>query len=508
MRGVTTTRGRPTRWSGRCSGWSTPAPARSGAARSARTSATGRPARRASSGGAAATRSPGGWPGCSRRTPCSGRGSCADWEAGVDSDGVGARHSTPTCSGSPSSGDGWWRPSARPARSVRHARVLDELRAGPQALDLPARLSLFGHTRLAVTEVELLAALGEHRDVHLWLPHPSAALWRLADRRWPGPCRAATTPPTCRSATRCSRRSAATCASCERTLLVRVPTVEPVETEPSTRSSRPTVPSHAVLLSWLQADIAANATVDPAGRVLDVDDRSVQVHACHGPARQVEVLREVLLGLLADDPTLEPRDILVMCPDIEAYAPLVEAAFGLGEAVAGGHPGQQPAGAARRPRADADQPAARGASARCSTSPAAAPRRAGCSTCSRPSRCAGGSASPTTTSRRSPAGSSRPASGGPSTQSTGRRSGSTATSRTPGASVSTGCSPGWRCPTTPTRLARHDPAARRRRHRPASTSPAGSPSASTGCSAVTDRLDRQPPRRPLARRPRRGRRRR
>ena len=57
----------------------------------------------------------------------------------------------------------------------------------------------------------------------------------------------------------------------------------------------------------------------------------MQVHACHGPARQVEVLREVLLGLLADDPTLEPRDILVMCPDIEAYAPLVAAAFGMGD---------------------------------------------------------------------------------------------------------------------------------------------------------------------------------
>ena len=55
----------------------------------------------------------------------------------------------------------------------------------------------------------------------------------------------------------------------------------------------------------------------------------MQVHACHGRQRQVEVLREVLLGLLADDPTLELRDIIVMCPDIESYAPLVSAAFGL-----------------------------------------------------------------------------------------------------------------------------------------------------------------------------------
>ncbi len=41
------------------------------------------------------------------------------------------------------------------------------------------------------------------------------------------------------------------------------------------------------------------------------------------------MLREVLVGLLQDDPTLEPRDILVMCPDIETYAPLISAGFGL-----------------------------------------------------------------------------------------------------------------------------------------------------------------------------------
>ena len=59
------------------------------------------------------------------------------------------------------------------------------------------------------------------------------------------------------------------------------------------------------------------------------DDRSVQFHACHGPDRQVEVLREVLVGLLADDASLEPRDIVVMCPDIEKFAPLIAASFGL-----------------------------------------------------------------------------------------------------------------------------------------------------------------------------------
>ena len=97
----------------------------------------------------------------------------------------------------------------------------------------------------------------------------------------------------------------------------------------------PTAPD--TLLGWLQDDLRGQHP-GPAGRALAAGDRSVQVHACHGAARQVDVLREVLLGMLEADPTLEPRDILVMCPDIETYAPLITAGFGLGDLVDGGHP--------------------------------------------------------------------------------------------------------------------------------------------------------------------------
>ena len=56
---------------------------------------------------------------------------------------------------------------------------------------------------------------------------------------------------------------------------------------------------------------------------------------------------------------LEPRDILVMCPDIEAYAPLIRPPSAWGRPSAGGHPGHAAAGAAGRPCAHPDQPAAR-----------------------------------------------------------------------------------------------------------------------------------------------------
>jgi exodeoxyribonuclease V gamma subunit len=89
------------------------------------------------------------------------------------------------------------------------------------------------------------------------------------------------------------------------------------------------------------ADDAEPSTLVP--QPLSDEDFSVQVHACHGLPRQVEVLRELLVGMLADDPTLEPRDLVVMCPDVEAVVPLVSAAFGRSSAADQplGHPGQR-----------------------------------------------------------------------------------------------------------------------------------------------------------------------
>jgi exodeoxyribonuclease V gamma subunit len=56
-------------------------------------------------------------------------------------------------------------------------------------------------------------------------------------------------------------------------------------------------------------------------------DDSVQVHASHGPTRQVQVLRDALLCILDAHPDVQPRDVVIMTPDIETYAPLVEVEF-------------------------------------------------------------------------------------------------------------------------------------------------------------------------------------
>jgi exodeoxyribonuclease V gamma subunit len=97
-----------------------------------------------------------------------------DWGDGQDTDGAGNKLDDDLLW----QAELWRRLSRRvgePTPDVRHAETLDRLRRGGDGLDLPPRLSLFGHTRLPVTEVELLGALGELRDVHLGLPQVSGS---------------------------------------------------------------------------------------------------------------------------------------------------------------------------------------------------------------------------------------------------------------------------------------------------------------------------------------------
>ncbi|QMB04890.1 exodeoxyribonuclease V subunit gamma [Citrobacter freundii] len=63
-------------------------------------------------------------------------------------------------------------------------------------------------------------------------------------------------------------------------------------------------------------------------RLLEPNDTSVTFHVCHSPQREVEILHDRLLAMLAADPTLTPRDIIVMVADIDSYSPFIQAVFG------------------------------------------------------------------------------------------------------------------------------------------------------------------------------------
>ncbi|QSH40196.1 exodeoxyribonuclease V subunit gamma [Lentisphaerota bacterium ZTH] len=81
------------------------------------------------------------------------------------------------------------------------------------------------------------------------------------------------------------------------------------------------------VLKRIQNDIQQNLVPDPDCFKVLPEDCSVQVHSCHSPMREVEVLLENITAIFEADPQLLPNDIIVLLPDVETYAPYVEAVF-------------------------------------------------------------------------------------------------------------------------------------------------------------------------------------
>ena len=254
------------------------------------------------------------------------------WAAGRDADASGET----LAPGRAWQAELWRRLHARvavPGPAERRDRACARLREDPRLIDLPSRMAIFGLTRLAAGHLAVLRALAAARDVHLFLLHPSPVMWRAI---------AGAGPPA-----GLRRAGDATADLVSNTLLAswgrdvrETQLVLAAEDAGADRDiAHEPAPGTGVaptLLRRLQEDIrtdrpAPGAPVgdEPDARgTLDPDDHSLVVHSCHGRMRQVEVLRDVLLHALAQDPTLEPRDVIVMCPEIESFAPLIQAVFG------------------------------------------------------------------------------------------------------------------------------------------------------------------------------------
>ena len=200
--------------------------------------------------------------------------------------------------------------------AAARADLLTQLRRGPVD-DLPKRIAVVAPSALDRAALDLLAALGEHLQVDLLLLTPTPARRPIPQVTQP---RADFRRPIGHPL-----NDALAAVADERALLL-----PPSPAQPE--------PGPATLLGWLQSDLRADGIAGV--RTFDSADDSVQLHLSHGPDRQVEVLREVLAGLLASDPTLEPRDIVVVTPQLDAVAPLVTAAFMLPGAT-NAHPGHR-----------------------------------------------------------------------------------------------------------------------------------------------------------------------
>ncbi|MBK6485392.1 MAG: exodeoxyribonuclease V subunit gamma [Gemmatimonadetes bacterium] len=182
-----------------------------------------------------------------------------------------------------------------PHMATRLERAITTLQQAEPA-GLPARVTVFGVSTLPPLFVELLVALGRHVPVTVY----SASL----DPASPHPI-------------------ATSFGSQSREFLKALIELGATHTRlPAERQGTGGV------LRALQEELAEGSQGD-APLALAEDDESLRVHDAHGELRQLEILRDQLLAALADDPTLRPHDLLLLVPDAAAWAPLVDAVFGV-----------------------------------------------------------------------------------------------------------------------------------------------------------------------------------
>lgn len=177
---------------------------------------------------------------------------------------------------------------------------------------LPPRVSIFGVSTLAPAFLELLAALAHRVEITVYAldpcrgrwDHPLASGWGVESIEFDR----IVAEMERRGEARLERQSPAPDRSIGALGALRARIRGERSTEPTERG-------------------AAFGSVLGAASCAEHDD-TLQLLACRGRLREVERVHDALAALLASDPSIEPRDMAILTPDLRTYGPMVEAVFG------------------------------------------------------------------------------------------------------------------------------------------------------------------------------------
>ncbi|MDR3426444.1 exodeoxyribonuclease V subunit gamma [Silvimonas sp.] len=234
------------------------------------------------------------------------------------------------------------------SRDAIHRQFVSLLEAGvAPAVPLPRRVVLFGVSTLPMQTLEALAALSQQCQVILAVPNPCQFHWgdimdgrellRAARRRHPlrdgrdlGLIDLDTmhvhSNPLLASWGRQGRDFVRMLDEFDDAAAARerfnAPRIDLFDDE-----------TGQTILAQLQAQVRdLEPLPQPQDRLaVAADDRSIVFHIAHSAQREVEILHDQLLKLFAaatPAQPLSPRDVVVMVPDIETFAPAIRAVFG------------------------------------------------------------------------------------------------------------------------------------------------------------------------------------
>ena len=239
-----------------------------------------------------------------------------DWNLGKDTDGA-----------MPLSDNQKWQPILwREIQQIIGEFGSQSENKAPSSLEIDwqrGRVTFFGLESFSRSKVQVLKSVRDHRDLQIFHLSPIDGVIPMFlsediivdERRRGHDLTSRVSNPLLRS----WGRTALECAALLSTIA-------------NTAKSIPSVHPETVL-GALQDSLAHNdnhVSEDKPDDLLKQSDGTIQIHLCHGPTRQVEVLRDALLHIMKTDPSIKPRDILVLCSDLEKYSPLIEPVMGAG----------------------------------------------------------------------------------------------------------------------------------------------------------------------------------
>ncbi|MDM5129120.1 exodeoxyribonuclease V subunit gamma [Aeromonas salmonicida] len=206
---------------------------------------------------------------------------------------------------------------------------------------LPQRVFVFGISALPPRYVEALLALGSRPEVevHLFVTNPCRYYWgdlldrktlaRLENKLKPGTDLDTLQGP--------ANPLLASMGKLGRDYLHQLMELEVPQIEAFVDIDEVDASGNVRLLRAIQKDVLELGSrgegqfdLDSSHHKSPIDpaDGSLQIHACHGPMRELEVLHDRLLALFERDPSLTPKDVVVMMPDVNSYGPYIQAVFG------------------------------------------------------------------------------------------------------------------------------------------------------------------------------------
>ena len=208
--------------------------------------------------------------------------------------------------------------------SGRHFELIKRLQDEVVKLDSELPVLFFGHDTLAPSYMETLRALARHKEVRIFAWQPTREIWddllpvrdQLSAAHKSGVVGAALH----------FDRGQSLLVGCGKIGRDYFKLLRGEENDIAGDGDHFWEPESGTALASLQRAVLSAVPTGNREKV-SLADKSVQIHSCHNPIREVEVLHDFLLECFEEVPELTSRDVLVLAPDIELYAPLIHAVF-------------------------------------------------------------------------------------------------------------------------------------------------------------------------------------